>query len=218
MKTKAFSLLDLVIVIAVAGVLAFFLLPPSRGPHTKAPRIHCVNNLKQVGLAFRVWAADHGERMPNQVPAIEGGSMETLLAGDLVAAFRNLSNELSTPNILHCPSDADSVSVRSFLDFGDENASYFLSADASTSNPEALLAGDRNITNGTRLVAGLLNVSSNAPAGWNHKIHEKAGNVAFADGSVQQLTINGLKQVTTTQPDPTRLALPRANRQPMDPL
>lgn len=175
-------------------------------------------HLKQVGLAFRVWAGDHGDRMPNQVSTNEMGSREILLAGDLAFAFRSLSNELSTPKVLHCPSDTDSVPAINFSDFDEKNVSYFLSVDALPNNPDLLLSGDRNITNGTRLVAGLLNVSSNATAGWNDKIHQKAGNVALADGGVQQLSINALKQFTKIQPDPTRLVLPRANRNPMDSL
>lgn len=216
MKTKAFTLVELLITIAVVAMAVILLFPGHHGHKAKAARIYCINNLKQVGLGIRVWAADHGNRLPNQVSTNEGGAMEILLAGNLVSTFRNLSNELSTPTILHCPSDADVRPATAFPNLEETNLSYFLSVDALPSSSELFLSGDRNITNGTKLVAGLLNVSSNAPAGWNEKIHQKAGNIAISDGSVQQLSINGLKDFTKAQPDPTRLALPRANRNPMD--
>lgn len=209
-------MIDLLITTALVAVLALLFLPMISRPTSRAPRIACVNNLKQVSLAIRVWAGDHGDRLPNQVSTNESGLMEILLAGDLATAFRSRSNELSTPKVLSCPSDSEFERAETFAILESTNVSYFLSLDASPNLPQNLLSGDRNVTNGTRLVAGLLNVSSNSPAGWNHKIHHKAGNVALSDGSVQQLSISGLKSLTTTQPDPTRLALPRANQNPME--
>src|SRR5262249_27220176 len=48
----------------------------------KAQRIACVNNLKQIGLAARIWAADHRDVLPPD--------------------FVTMSNELSTPKLLIC--------------------------------------------------------------------------------------------------------------------
>jgi len=44
----------------------------------KAQRIRCVNNLKQIGIATRIYATDNQDRFPWQVPQTEGGTAEIL--------------------------------------------------------------------------------------------------------------------------------------------
>jgi len=59
-SNKAFTLLEMFIVISVIAFLALLILPSLANQHHKAPRINCMNNLKQVGLAFRMWNEDNG--------------------------------------------------------------------------------------------------------------------------------------------------------------
>jgi hypothetical protein len=73
------------------------------------------------------------------------------------------------------------------------NISFFVGVDASETNPQLILSGDRNITNGTPIKNGILEVSSNQPAGWAAEMHNKVGNVALSDGSLQQISSTGLR-------------------------
>ena len=57
---RAFTLIELVVVIVVVAILAACLVPALARTRPQAQRIACANNLKQVGLAFRTWAAAHG--------------------------------------------------------------------------------------------------------------------------------------------------------------
>src|ERR1017187_9579944 len=72
----------------------------------KAQRITCVNNLKQIGLSFRIWALDNDGHFPFNVSTNSGGTMEFCAMGpdgfDRNAAlhFQVMSNELSTPLLL----------------------------------------------------------------------------------------------------------------------
>jgi prepilin-type processing-associated H-X9-DG protein len=125
--------------------------------------------------------------------------------------FQVLSNQLSTPLILICPAESDRVryAATNFINFCNSNISYFVGVDANDSNPQMILYGDHNITNGTPVKNGLLELTTNRLAGWTSETHNKVGNVALADGSVQQLSIVGLQNtIANTGLATNRLQMP----------
>ena len=188
---RGYTLVELLVVVAVLAVLAVFLLPILAKPHARPSRLNCVNHLKQIGLAFRMWSTDHNDKFPMQVSVTNGGTMELVESGMVFPHFQVMSNELSTPMLLVCPEDANRTNAFSFAQkLNDSQIGYFLGVDADQTKPAMFLVGDNNLgLGGVPARHGLLRLWTNSPVEWikPRPRHNDGGNVALADGSVQQV-------------------------------
>jgi type II secretory pathway pseudopilin PulG len=195
-KHSAFSLVEAIVVLGIAFVVAGLVLPGYRlngNPHGVRK---CVQNLKNIGLAFRIYANDHDEKFPMMSSSGEVGGLERIGADDPAFYFRALSNVLSTPRILICPEDKKRTQSTNFGALNRQNVSYFLGLDSTPALPKSLLAGDRNITNRSgKLMSGLVSypASDVQAVGWTREIHRSSGNIALGDGSVQRVTNSQLE-------------------------
>jgi len=170
-RNRAFTLIELIVVIAIMGILAACLLPALASARPQAERVSCSDNLRQVGLAFRTWAIDHNGNMPMQAPYTQGGIYDTDVGYRAVTAnqpysrgvskmFLTMSNQLTTPKILFCPAEFESPVRQAATTFSgdsaagtvpytnDLNVSYFVGVDASEASPRMLLIGDHNLGSG----------------------------------------------------------------------
>jgi len=97
---------------------------------------HCVNNLKQIGLSFRLWAIDRPIdqdcEFPFNLSTKVGGTKELCDRGsdgfdrNAVRHFQVMSNELSDPKILVCPADTAKRPATDFSKLQAANVSYLL--------------------------------------------------------------------------------------------
>jgi len=115
-----------------------------------------------------------------------------------------MSNELSTPRVLICPSDKRKAATN-WVEFNRQHLSYFVGLTAGAREPQAWLAGDRNLTtNGVPAGPGRVTLSTNTAWGWTAGMHNRSGNLVLGDGSVQQSTGGGGNRLAVEQ----RLLIP----------
>jgi len=176
--------------VVVVALMGLFFLRPTANVRPKA--IKCVNNLKNVGLAFGIFATDNNGRFPAEVILTNGVPLRSI---DALRVYLMLTNLIATPDILWCPGDKERMAASSLAKVGPKNISYFASLSAGETIPQAFLAGDRNLqTNGVAVPSGVLEVTNGMELSWSMEIHSGQGNIVLGDGSVQTFSSTRLKQ------------------------
>jgi competence protein ComGC len=211
-QNQALTLTEAVMVIAALAVLAALILPALAAAKHGAKRINCVSNLKQIGIAYRLWEGDHNDKYPMAVSVTNGGTMGLADGRNAWINYFVMSNELSTPKILHCPTDANRFAATNFsAGFNNQNISYFVGLDVTNNtNPQMFLSGDDNFAiNGMEVKSGVLELLTNTPVMWTKARHKFVGNIGMADGCVQQVSTDFLqKALQQTGAATNRLVLP----------
>jgi prepilin-type N-terminal cleavage/methylation domain-containing protein/prepilin-type processing-associated H-X9-DG protein len=112
--TKGFTLIELLVVIAIIAILAALLLPALARSKQQANSIKCLNNTKQLDLAWLAYATDYkGKLVPNEVDAIGNEGFQGVVSWTYGDPFNatNIQQGLLFPyapnvDIYHCPNDA----------------------------------------------------------------------------------------------------------------
>lgn len=212
----AFTIIELLIVIAIIGFLAALLFTALSGAKQKGTETYCLNNLRGGGDGLRMWANDNQEQFPWSVPVADGGSGWLISPDDWTDNYRAASNELVTPKILFCPSDKHKIASAglagpgskkaasaaaaaptawSQLD-GNKHISYFLGLDAQESKPQTILSGDSGVTSGTggQDFIWTANNGTSIDAAFDTTMHNGRGQITLSDASVHHVTTAQLRE------------------------
>ncbi len=205
----AFARTELLVILGVLTLLAAVVLPALANTRPRSHRVICANNLRQIGIALQVWGGEHEDWLLWNASMESGGTRLHPLSANAWLHFAYLSNELSSANLLFCPSDIGTPAsdftgdpVRGYLhpNFRNRATSYFLDAHPNglaLATPFLyggnILMGDRNIQTFGSRGCSVLATASYIPIrpirpdyGWTTGLHGlNAGNLLLFDGRVE---------------------------------
>ncbi|HYE31485.1 MAG TPA: prepilin-type N-terminal cleavage/methylation domain-containing protein [Methylomirabilota bacterium] len=126
-EPRAFTLTELLVVIAIIAILAALLLPVIGRSKAKAHNAACLNNLRQLAIATRLYADDHQDRLPSAeiLPTMPIDPKNPLpRIADVLATYVGKSSGANTnkATVFRCPADRKGR-------FAAEGASYEWNAE-----------------------------------------------------------------------------------------
>jgi prepilin-type processing-associated H-X9-DG protein len=126
-QCRALTLIEILTVLTIMVVLGMILLPVLARRRARSSQATCESNLKQIGIAYRTWEGDYGDKYPQEL--IASGNTNFPLGSDPTGYILNralptnaavgaslsyeyayqcyqvMSNELNNPQVVLCPQD-----------------------------------------------------------------------------------------------------------------
>ena len=135
MRKNGFTLIDLLVVIAIIGILAAILLPALARAREAARRSSCANNIKQLGVIFKMYSGeDRGQNFPPMKSLDCNGNVAP--GATIFDAATVYPEYLTDWNVLMCPSAATATTALELWDQG-KTASTLWGGKGAVHQPHA---------------------------------------------------------------------------------
>ena len=196
---RRFTLIELMVVIAIIGILMTLLMPSLSKARKKARQAVCIANQKQIGIGFASYATDY-----ENLPVVKDSWAGNLSYDDLINIDNrpNIGTDINRTDfrspVFECPDDTTNngnKAGRSYsMSIGTNNNNGVSSPNQGTSvtyseisKPSEVVTISERYSNSNKLGSGNCADLWNNPNVWGDAVHGRANyrNFLFVDGHVE---------------------------------
>ena len=173
-KTAAFSLIELLVVLAIMVILSTMLYSFSSPVHQRTEKERCADNLQKIFLSLQIYTSDFGKFPINTNASTSEDVLKTLVP-----------RYTADTSIFICPGSRDSALPAGALPEGFKFSYAYYMGRGTNSPSDACLMSDRQINTLSKSIGDqVFSLDGKAP-GNNH--YKFGGNLLFCDGSAQEI-------------------------------